>query len=132
MTGYQEVLTDPSYAGQIVAMTYPQIGNYGVNRGGRRVGAAAGGGLHRARGVAGASRRWRARARSRDYLDAHGIVGISEIDTRALMRHLRTPAPSAASSRRSTSTATRWWRRRARSRSMIGLDLAREVTCAKP
>ena len=47
MTGYQEVLTDPSYAGQIVTMTAPQIGNYGVTAGRRRVGHAAGGGVRR-------------------------------------------------------------------------------------
>ena len=53
MTGYQEVLTDPSYAGQIVTMTCPEIGNYGVVAGGRGVARAAGGRLHHPRRVAG-------------------------------------------------------------------------------
>ena len=90
MTGYQEILTDPSYAGQIVTMTCPQIGNYGV--------AEAEDRESRAPQVAGFVMRedspiasnWRATGTLHDYLAAHGVVGISGIDTRALTRLLRT------------------------------------------
>jgi carbamoyl-phosphate synthase small subunit len=88
MTGYQEVLTDPSYAGQIVAMTSPQIGNYGVSAAdvessGPRV---AGFIMRESSPVAS---NWRAEMTLRDYLTRHGIVAIAEIDTRALTRKLR-------------------------------------------
>jgi carbamoyl-phosphate synthase small subunit len=88
MTGYQEVLTDPSYAGQIVTMTCPEIGNYGV---------ADDDGESRAPQVAGfvirdespVASNWRASGTLRDYLVGHNIVAISDIDTRALTRVLR-------------------------------------------
>jgi carbamoyl-phosphate synthase small subunit len=88
MTGYQEVLTDPSYAGQIVTMTAPQIGNYGV---------AAGDAESQSPRVAGFVMReasplasnWRADGTLRDYLIRHHIVAIADIDTRALTRGLR-------------------------------------------
>ncbi len=88
MTGYQEVLTDPSYAGQIVTMTAPQIGNYGV---------AAGDAESQAPHVAGfvireaspLASNWRADGTLRDYLVHHEIVAIADIDTRALTRVLR-------------------------------------------
>jgi carbamoyl-phosphate synthase small subunit len=88
MTGYQEVLTDPSYAGQIVTMTAPQIGNYGV---------APGDAESQAPRVAGFVMReesplasnWRAHGTLRDYLIAHNIVAVADIDTRALTRVLR-------------------------------------------
>lgn len=88
MSGYQEILTDPSYAGQIVCMTYPLIGNYGVNE--QDVES-------RRPWVEGfvvkeASRirsNWRSTETLDDYLREHGIVGIEKIDTRALVRHIR-------------------------------------------
>jgi carbamoyl-phosphate synthase small subunit len=88
MTGYQEVLTDPSYAGQIVTMTAPQIGNYGV---------ASGDAESQVPHVAGFVMReesplasnWRAEGTLRDYLIAHHVVAIADIDTRALTRVLR-------------------------------------------
>jgi carbamoyl-phosphate synthase small subunit len=88
MTGYQEVLTDPSYAGQIVTMTCPEIGNYGV---------AGEDGESRAPKVAGfvmrsespVSSNWRAEGTLRDYLVRNNIVAIADIDTRALTRVLR-------------------------------------------
>ncbi|MCS6874748.1 MAG: glutamine-hydrolyzing carbamoyl-phosphate synthase small subunit [Pyrinomonadaceae bacterium] len=88
MTGYQEILTDPSYAGQVVCMTYPLIGNYGVN---------AEDVESRRPWVEGfvvreASRifsNWRATETLDSYLKRYGIVGIEHIDTRALVRHIR-------------------------------------------
>src|SRR3954451_12713392 len=88
MTNYQEVLTDPSYAGQIVTMTAPQIGNYGVSgqdtesRGPQVPGFIV-------RESSPVASNWRADATLREYLVQHGIVAIAEIDTRALTRVLR-------------------------------------------
>src|SRR6187455_272581 len=89
MTGYQEILTDPSYRGQIVAMTYPLIGNYGVNA----VDAES-----RSPHVRGfvieelceIPSSWRAEGSLEDYLRRWEILGVQGIDTRALTRHLRT------------------------------------------
>jgi carbamoyl-phosphate synthase small subunit len=88
MTGYQEVLTDPSYAGQIVTMTCPEIGNYGVSAedGESREPKVAGFIVREESPVAS---NWRADGTLRDYLMHHGIVAISDIDTRALTRVLR-------------------------------------------
>ena len=92
MTGYQEVLTDPSYRGQIVAMTYPLIGNYGTN--------ALDAGKPLSRTCADSSSRnlseipssWRSEASLEDYLQRWKIPGVQGIDTRALTRHLRNAA----------------------------------------
>ena len=88
MTGYQEVLTDPSYAGQIVTMTAPQIGNYGVTAGDAesRAPRVAGFVVREASPLAS---NWRADGTLRDYLVRHQIVAIADIDTRALTRTLR-------------------------------------------
>jgi len=88
MTGYQEVLTDPSYSGQIVTMTCPEIGNYGVSDedGESRAPKVAGFIIREQSPVAS---NWRSDSTLRDYLVRHGIVAISDIDTRALTRVLR-------------------------------------------
>jgi carbamoyl-phosphate synthase small subunit len=88
MTGYQEVITDPSYRGQIVSMTYPQIGNYGVNphdneSAGPHIRAFVIGELCET------PSNWRSTQKLADYLAEHHILGIEEIDTRALTTHLR-------------------------------------------
>lgn len=88
MTGYQEVLTDPSYAGQIVVMTYPLIGNYGINSidlESSRVQVAG----FIVREVPPRFSSWRAETSLDEYLDAAGIVGLTGVDTRALTLHLR-------------------------------------------
>lgn len=88
MTGYQEVLTDPSYTGQLVTMTYPLIGNYGVNVQDEESAGpqAAGFVLHEAPPV---YSNWRAQESLAAYLERTGIVAITGVDTRALTRHLR-------------------------------------------
>jgi carbamoyl-phosphate synthase small subunit len=88
MTGYQEVLTDPSYAGQIVTMTAPQIGNYGVAAADQESGAPRVAGFV-VRDLSPIASNWRAQSTLRDYLTKHGIVAIGDIDTRALTRKLR-------------------------------------------
>jgi carbamoyl-phosphate synthase small subunit len=130
MTGYQEVLTDPSYAGQIVTMTAPQIGNYGV---------AAADGESDAPKVAGFVMRdqspiasnWRALGTLKDYLVAHGIVAIADIDTRALTRKLR----SAGVMRGVIATGAvdpQALVERARAIPLMeGMDLVKEVTCGE-
>ncbi len=89
MTGYQEVLTDPSYAGQIVTMTAPQIGNYGVTPGDAESMSPRVAGFI-VRESSPVASNWRSDSTLRDYLVRHGIVAISDIDTRALTRVLRT------------------------------------------
>ncbi len=88
MSGYQEILTDPSYAGQIVCMTYPLIGNYGVNEEDSE--------SHRpwvegfvVREASKIASNWRSTETLDAYLKRHKIVGIEHIDTRALVRHIR-------------------------------------------
>jgi len=88
MMGYQEILTDPSYCGQIVTLTYPLIGNYGINEQdieSRRVFVE---GLV-VRELSRTVSNWRAGRSLDDYLTEAGIPGISDIDTRSLVRHIR-------------------------------------------
>ncbi len=88
MSGYQEVLTDPSYSGQMVTMTYPLIGNYGVNTQdveSDRVQVAA----FLVREYQAAYSNYQATDSLSDYLQAHNIMGVEDLDTRALTRHLR-------------------------------------------
>ena len=88
MTGYQEVITDPSYRGQIVSMTYPQIGNYGINPEDAESGAP-----HIRAFVIGelceVPSNWRSSQPLSAYLAEHGILGIEGIDTRALTKRIR-------------------------------------------
>ena len=88
MTGYQEVLTDPSYAGQIVVMTYPLIGNYGVNNEDPESSKIQVAGFV-VREVPPRFSNWRAHQSLEDYLVQAGVVGLSGVDTRALTLHLR-------------------------------------------
>ena len=88
MTGYQEVLTDPSYAGQIVTMTAPQIGNYGITAADHESGGPRVAGFV-IRDLSPIASNWRAQSTLREYLSTHGIVAIGDIDTRALTRKLR-------------------------------------------
>ena len=88
MTGYQEILTDPSYAGQIVTMTYPLIGNYGVNErdAESRKPQVAG---FVVKEIPPAHSNWRASLSLDEYLRRNGVIGLQGIDTRALVRRLR-------------------------------------------
>jgi carbamoyl-phosphate synthase small subunit len=130
LAGYQEVLTDPSYAGQIVTMTYPHIGNYGVNRDDvESVRPQVAGFI--VREVSTRASSWRASGELHQYLDENGIVGISEIDTRMLTRHLRTHGAKRGVISTELTDKDALIARARGSRSMVGLDLAREVTCDK-
>ncbi|MCF8024220.1 MAG: glutamine-hydrolyzing carbamoyl-phosphate synthase small subunit [Desulfobacteraceae bacterium] len=88
MTGYQEILTDPSYRGQLVTMTYPLVGNYGINPEdieSDRVQVAA----FVIREYQDCYSNFRATGSLADYLKKHGVMGVDELDTRALTRHIR-------------------------------------------
>lgn len=131
MTGYQEVLTDPSYAGQIVTMTTPQIGNYGVAAADVESDAPKVAGFIM-RDQSPIASNWRAQATLREYLTANHIVAIADIDTRALTRKLR----SAGVMRGVIATGAvdpQALVERARAIPLMeGMDLVREVTCAAP
>ena len=89
MSGYQEILTDPSYRGQLVVMTYPHIGNYGVNEADVESGRVQAGGLI-VRDVCEIPSSWRSGSSLPSYLKNNRTVGITGVDTRALTRHLAT------------------------------------------
>ncbi len=89
MTGYQEILTDPSYVGQMICMTYPEQGNYGVNAADQESAHPHATGFI-VRHFAPEPSSWRAEQSLDEYLKAHGIVAIAGIDTRRLTKHLRT------------------------------------------
>jgi carbamoyl-phosphate synthase small subunit len=88
ITGYQEIFTDPSYCGQIVVLTYPQIGNYGSNLFDSEAGAPHIEGLV-VREISPIASNWRSDDRAEHFLAKHGIPVIAEVDTRRLVRHLR-------------------------------------------
>jgi len=128
LTGYQEILTDPSYHGQIVTMTMPHIGNYGVtpeDDESDRVWAA---GLV-VRSLSPMVSSWRARQSLPDYLAERGVVAISEVETRALTRHIRTHGAMRAALSTADPDPERLVQMARNGRDMNGLDLAREVTC---
>jgi carbamoyl-phosphate synthase small subunit len=131
MTGYQEILTDPSYKGQIVCMTYPHIGNTGVNEEDpeSRRPWAEGFVVREASPVASS---WRATATLDAYLRRHGIVGIQGIDTRALTRHLRDRgAQEGVISTGDVDPSSLVAKARA-STGLVGRDLVKEVSCQTP
>ena len=88
MTGYQEILTDPSYYGQMVCMTWPLIGNYGINAEDMESGKVHAAALI-VKECCKTPSNWRSVCSLPDFLQQHGVPGIEGIDTRALTRHLR-------------------------------------------
>lgn len=129
MTGYQEVLTDPSYKGQLVAMTYPQIGNYGVAHEDDESGRPELEGFV-VRELCRAPSNWRSVEPLDLFLRRHGITAIEGVDTRALTLRLR--AKGALRAVLSTESPEGLVRR-ARAHPLLGgRDLARTVTCAEP
>jgi carbamoyl-phosphate synthase small subunit len=128
MTGYQEVLTDPSYKGQLVCMTAPHIGNTGVNEEDPESRRPWVGGFIVRQASALASS-WRATGTLDGYLRAHGIVGIQGIDTRALTRRLRDHgAQQGIISTEDLDPRTLVIKAKA-SPGLLGRDLVKEVTC---
>ena len=129
MTGYQEILTDPSYWGQMVTMTYPLIGNYGVNNADVEARRPFVNGFI----VKEAGRRasnWRAIGTLDHYLRSHNIIGIEGVDTRALTRHIRDRGEQPALLSTEDLNRKRLAERARALPGLIGLDLVKEVTCA--
>jgi carbamoyl-phosphate synthase small subunit len=131
LTGYQEVLTDPSYAGQIVTMTCPEIGNYGVCPEDREAPGPKVAGLV-VRQASCIASNWRSRGTIQDYLAEHGIVAIAGVDTRALTRRLRSAGVMRAVIATGDLAADALVKRAREIPQMEGLDLASGVTCAAP
>jgi carbamoyl-phosphate synthase small subunit len=131
MTGYQETLTDPSYHGQIVAMTAPHIGNTGVNAEdpeSRRIWVAG----YVVRDPSPVASSWRATGTLEDELRAQGVVGICGLDTRALTRHLRERGAMRVGVSSETGDVDALRERVLASPGMEGADLAGEVTTPEP
>ncbi|HEX4085444.1 MAG TPA: glutamine-hydrolyzing carbamoyl-phosphate synthase small subunit [Chthoniobacteraceae bacterium] len=131
MTGYQEVLTDPSYRGQIVAMTYPQIGNYGVNA------LDAESAAPHVRGfvieeLSDIASNWRSEASLNDYFIQWNIPGIQGVDTRALTRHLRERGAMRACITASAKSREEAVQLAKSGEGMVGMDFVREVTAPAP
>ncbi len=131
MTGYQEILTDPSYKGQIVTMTYPLIGNYGINDADIESASPRVEGFV-VREVSRIASNWRSQKSLVQYLLEHGVVGIEGIDTRALTRHIRTAGAMKAVLSSEDLDEKRLIQKARDSRGLVGIDLVKEVTCAKP
>jgi carbamoyl-phosphate synthase small subunit len=131
MTGYQEILTDPSYFGQIVTLTAVQIGNYGIAAADSEACAPRASGLV-VRELSPVVSNWRSQISLGDYLARHGIPGISEVDTRALTKKLRVDGAMKCclstlpiSDADAVKRAREW-------RDIAGADYVREVTTSKP
>ncbi len=131
MTGYQEVLTDPSYCGQIVTMTTPEIGNYGVtaedveSRGVQVAGFIV-------RQQSPMASNWRSEGSLREYLTTHNVVAISDIDTRALTRLLRSSGVMRGVIATGRVVVDDLIARARALPRMEGADLVKEVTCREP
>ncbi len=131
MTGYQEILTDPSYHGQIVAMTFPQIGNYGVNDEDRESAKPHCAGFV-VRELSPVVSNWRATLSLDAYLKKYGIPGIEGVDTRAITKKLRVNGVMKAcisteniSDEEAVKRAKEW-------KGIVGSDFVKEVTTKKP
>ena len=131
MTGYQEILTDPSYKGQIVTMTYPLIGNYGINALDVESSKPQVSGFV-IRELSPIVSSWRAEKSLDEYLCENKIPGIQGIDTRALTKHLRSRGAMKGvlttepmSEKEAIKKACQW-------QGLIGVDYVKEVTCSAP
>jgi carbamoyl-phosphate synthase small subunit len=129
MTGYQEILTDPSYAGQLVTMTYPHIGNYGVTPDDDESDRPHVKGLLM-RDCCRRPSNWRATHSLAEYLETHGIMGIEAIDTRMLTRRVRIHGVMNAAISTEDLDAESLVNKAQQWRGLEGVDLVREVTCA--
>ena len=126
LTGYQEILTDPSYCGQIVTMTYPHIGNYGVNREDPESARPHVSGFA-VREAAWTYSNQRACASLPQYLEEHGVIGIEGIDTRALTRRVRLDGAMRGVITTEIDDPVECVRRARQSPDMVGADLVKEV-----
>ena len=131
MAGYQEILTDPSYKGQIVIMTYPLIGNYGVNEEDiESQGPKVEGFIIKENSPLFSN--WRGDKPLSDYLIKHHIMGVEGMDTRALTKHIRLAGAMKAILSTEDLDRDRLIEKAKTSPGLIGRDLVKEVTCEKP
>jgi carbamoyl-phosphate synthase small subunit len=131
MTGYQEILTDPSYEGQLVAMTYPEIGNVGINPEDVESRRPFMRGFI-VKDYTARPSNWRATHALHEYMLAHGIVGIQGIDTRSLVRHLRDHGAQEGIISTLSGDREELVARAKASPGLIGKDLVRKVSCSEP
>ena len=131
MTGYQEILTDPSYFGQIVTMTAVQIGNYGVNDEDTEASVPKCTGFV-VRELSPVVSNWRSNSSLHDYLKKHGIPGISEVDTRALTKKLRVDGAMKCCLSTQGIDAAEAVKRAKAWRDMEGADYVKDVTTSAP
>ena len=131
MTGYQEILTDPSYEGQLVAMTYPEIGNVGVNREDVESRKPFVNGFI-VKNYTDQPSNWRAAQPLHQYMKQHGIVGIQGIDTRSLVRYLRDHGSQEGIISTVSDNLQELIAKARNSPGLVGKDLVREVSCEQP
>ena len=130
ITGYQEIFTDPSYAGQLVCLTYPHIGNVGANREDNEAGRPYIEALV-VRDFSELASNWRAGETAEEFLRRNDIPVISDIDTRAVVRHLRTHGAQRSILSTVSADAEALVAKARALPHMVGLDLAKTVTAAK-
>ena len=131
MTGYQEILTDPSYKGQMVVMTCPQIGNYGINPDDVESTRIWSHGFI-VKEAADIPSNWRSRQSLQEYLTQHHIVAIEGIDTRTLTRHLRDQGSQQGIISHTNLNSDSLIQQARQAPSIVGRDLVAEVTCQTP
>ena len=131
LTGYQEILTDPSYHGQLVTMTMPHIGNVGTTPEDDESNCVWVAGLI-VRQLSPVVSNWRARQPLPDYLAERGVVAITDVNTRALVRHIRTHGAMRAAISSTTTDPEAVIALARAARDMRDLDLAQEVSCTEP
>ncbi len=131
MTGYQEILTDPSYKGQIVTMTYPHIGNYGINEEDiESHGPKVEGFIVKENSSVFSN--WRGDQSLSDYLIRHRIMGVEGMDTRAITKHIRLVGAMKAVLSTEDLDPDQLIEKAKSSPGLIGRDLVKEVTCETP
>src|SRR5215467_6503684 len=131
LTGYQEIATDPSYAGQIVVLTNPQIGNYGTNQADNEAARPFIEGLI-VREFSEISSNWRSEQVTDEYMERYAVPVLAEIDTRALVRHLRNNGVMRGVISTSETDTDKLVQRARSIRKMDGTDLARVVSTKSP
>ena len=131
MTGYQEVITDPSYKGQIVTMTYPLIGNYGINDDDMESAGIHLEGFIVKEYQPNASN-WRMTRSLKSFLEEHGKIGIEGIDTRALTRRLRLSGAMKGIIATNSTNIKSLLAKVRKYPGLVGRDLVQEVSCKKP
>ncbi len=131
MCGYQEVITDPSYRGQMVLMTYPLIGNYGINPQDFESDRPHLSGFI-IKELSGIVSNWRSTGKLEDFLKESGVIGIQGIDTRALTRRIREKGAQQAVLSTLTQDPEELVRKAQNSQGLVGKDLVKEVTCQAP